>query len=327
MKIVEKPGKNKIGRKSSRSSSHSNIKTARESYEEHLVLIVDDEEANCKVISEVIGDEGFASSYVCSGEEAVKFVARYRPAVVFLDIWMPGMDGIAALGKIKEISSETEVIIISGHATISNAVEATRMGAFDFIEKPLDIDTITQTLRQALARSPLAPQEINHYNKPLGALSIHPGVNSCGLAGKDLGQRTLAKGVILYGYGLHSGQKSGLRIEPLPRDSGIHFLRLGSKSTITAFVDSVDNTAFATTINGKNSSISTIEHLMSALHAYGITNALITCNSEVPIFDGSANSFCEAFDDVGVEEQGGGVACDSSFSDSSLSRCRFRGIY
>lgn len=272
-----------------------------------LVLIVDDELSICQTLADVIEDEGFATSVAHDGPEALALVEAEKPAVVFLDIWMPGWDGLETLERIRKAAPETQVVMISGHATIANALEAKDRGAFDCIEKPLDVEHVLLTLRRALAQQTGA----NASYRLQGAASEaqpqlnHPAAMSRHLAARDLGQRTLKHGAVLYGQGLHSGQKSGLVLEPLPANSGIHFGKIGSPQTAAAFVDYVESTSFATTIRKDGVVASTIEHLLAALHAYGISNLLIKCNQEVPIFDGSAQEFCKLIEEVGLEEQDG----------------------
>jgi UDP-3-O-acyl N-acetylglucosamine deacetylase len=125
------------------------------------------------------------------------------------------------------------------------------------------------------------------------------------LRGAARPQRTIAHAAILYGQGLHSGRKSGLILEPLPANSGIHFVGVSEATTVPAHVDFVESTGFATTVRVGQTQAGTIEHLMSALCAYGISNLLIKCNSEVPVMDGSALEFCKLFDNVGLTEQDG----------------------
>ncbi len=296
------------------------------SKESPLVLVVDDEDSIRLSLSRVLEDEGYRVIVAADGEEAVEKVASEKPEVVFLDIWMPGWDGIQTLEKIKEIEPEAAVIMISGHATISNALEANKRGAFDFIEKPLNIESIVHAVSRALNQSPvqhLAASDVTQHSSSTsvsanrethrvlssilaenemlatGTLS-HTGMQSTGLRGKNVGQRTIKQSVILYGQCLHSGQKSGLVLEPLPANSGIHFAKIGDTKTIPAFVDYVESTGFATTIRAEGVSAATIEHLLSVLHAYRISNLLIKCNDEVPIFDGSAKEFCRVIESVGI---------------------------
>jgi two-component system nitrogen regulation response regulator NtrX len=116
---------------------------------EHI-LIVDDEPAIQSALRGVFEDEGYRVTAVGSGAEAIGVVADEAPDVVFLDIWMPGLDGLETLARIKRVRPEMAVVMISGHATIETAVKATRLGAYDFIEKPLSLDKTLVTVTRAL---------------------------------------------------------------------------------------------------------------------------------------------------------------------------------
>lgn len=266
-----------------------------------LVLVVDDEESIRSSLSNVLSDEGFCVLTASSGEEALNYLQTESPALIFLDIWMPGWDGIETLEKIKAQVPSAEVIMISGHATIANALEASKRGAFDFIEKPLSIDSVLLSARRALAKRESRVEEESAQSPILS----HRGILSKGLAGNNIGQRTIKDSIVLYGKGLHSGQKSGLVLEPLPLNSGIHFAKIGESKTVPALVDFIESTDFATRLTNGEHAVATIEHLLSALHAYKISNLLIKCNVEVPILDGSAIEFCKAIEEVGITEQGG----------------------
>ncbi len=116
------------------------------------ILIVDDEQPIRESLSGLFEDEGYLVSTAPSGEEAV---ARFRksPAdCVFLDIWMPGIDGLETMSRIKQIDADVPIIMMSGHATIDTAVRATRLGAFDFIEKPFSLDKLLILLRNAVEK-------------------------------------------------------------------------------------------------------------------------------------------------------------------------------
>jgi two-component system nitrogen regulation response regulator NtrX len=116
------------------------------------ILIVDDEPGIRESLSGVLEDEGFPCHAVESGEACLGELARATYDAVLLDVWMPGMDGLETLARIQEIPVEDrpEVVIITGHGTIETAVKATKMGAFDFLEKPLTIDKVTVVLNNAL---------------------------------------------------------------------------------------------------------------------------------------------------------------------------------
>jgi two-component system nitrogen regulation response regulator NtrX len=114
------------------------------------ILIVDDELSILKSLEAVLHDEGYRVSTASNGEEALEEIRRDPPDLTLLDIWMPGMDGLAVLGEIKKSHAQMPVIIISGHATIETAVKATRMGAFDFVEKPLSLERILVSIQNGL---------------------------------------------------------------------------------------------------------------------------------------------------------------------------------
>jgi len=104
------------------------------------ILIVDDESAIRESLRGVLEDEGYSVTDAASGEACLDQLQQKSFDVVLLDIWLPGMDGLQTLEEIRELETAPEVIIISGHATIETAVRATKLGAFDFLEKPLSVE-------------------------------------------------------------------------------------------------------------------------------------------------------------------------------------------
>ena len=124
----------------------------------YSVLIVDDEPGIRESLAGVLQDEGYVVDAVESGEACLDFLARRNCDLLLLDIWLPGMDGIQALEKIQALASPPIVIMISGHGTIETAVRSTKLGAFDFIEKPLSIDKTLLTLKHACEQLTLAAQ-------------------------------------------------------------------------------------------------------------------------------------------------------------------------
>ncbi|GAB4338714.1 MAG: sigma-54 dependent transcriptional regulator [Desulfobulbaceae bacterium] len=113
------------------------------------LLIIDDEESIRDSLSGILADEGFTPVAASSAEEGLNFLESEDVDLVLLDIWMPGMDGLEALKKIRA-RFDIPVIMISGHGTIETAVQATRMGAFDFIEKPLSYDKTLLSINKGL---------------------------------------------------------------------------------------------------------------------------------------------------------------------------------
>jgi len=124
----------------------------------YSVLIVDDEPGIRESLTGVLQDEGYVVDSVESGEACLEFLAHRNFDLLLLDIWLPGMDGIQALEKIQALENPPTVIMISGHGTIESAVRSTKLGAFDFIEKPLSIDKTLLTLKHATEQLSLAAQ-------------------------------------------------------------------------------------------------------------------------------------------------------------------------
>ncbi len=124
---------------------------------EHI-LIVDDERAIQTSLRGVLEDEGYRVTAVGSAEEALARLSDDAPDLIFLDIWMPGMDGLEALAEIKQRRRETAVVMISGHGTIETAVKATKLGAYDFVEKPLSLEKTLLVVERTLGHARLEQQ-------------------------------------------------------------------------------------------------------------------------------------------------------------------------
>lgn len=275
-----------------------------------MILIVDDEPGIRHVLEGMLAEEGYKASSVESGEAALQQLYNSDMIkLVLLDIWMPGQDGMQVLKEIKEKFPQVQVIMMSGHASIATAVKATQLGAADFLEKPLDSEGTLRVIRNALENvisevptSETLDLEPGAAKKLTGFLNTDVFQDKWN-RGERFKQKTLAKSAVTYGQGLHSGKRSGLLFEPLPENSGIHFVGVSDDFPVPAHVSFVESTGWATTLRLGKTQAGTIEHLMSALHAYGISNLLIKCNHEVPVMDGSAIEFCELFERVGVVEQ------------------------
>jgi len=120
-----------------------------------LVLIIDDEEGIRESLSVILEDEGYRVVSAESGEEALTMLQEQLPDLIILDVWLPGMDGIQTLQEITALKKELPVIMISGHGNIEVAVKATRIGAYDFLEKPLSLERVILSSKRALERGAL----------------------------------------------------------------------------------------------------------------------------------------------------------------------------
>jgi UDP-3-O-acyl N-acetylglucosamine deacetylase len=288
------------------------------------ILIVDDDEALVQSLSGLLCDEGFIVSSTADGREALALIRTVTPAVILLDIWLPGMDGVETLQALQDMHADVEVIVMSGHGSIATAVHMTKLGAFDYLEKPLSLCGVLAVIKRALeyrerrhkidgrepglsqlpALLPGSPQPNPIWRQVppppsrerWGGMAPEPALG-------PLRQRTLCRNVVLYGQGLQSGLKTGMILSPMPPHSGILFRNITTGQTMPALVDFIESTDFCTSLKQGGLTARTVEHLMSALHAYRITNVLIKISDEVPIMDGSAAAFCHLIEDAGIAEQ------------------------
>ena len=133
------------------------------------VLIIDDERAIRNSLGEILGDEGYEVDTAEDGLVALQKVEKEKYDVIFCDIKMPGMDGTEVLAKFMEMGLDAAVVMISGHADIKTAVDCIKLGAFDFIEKPLDLNRILITIKNAGDRVVLTAQNKALKKKVYGA--------------------------------------------------------------------------------------------------------------------------------------------------------------
>ncbi|HET7187554.1 MAG TPA: sigma-54 dependent transcriptional regulator, partial [Gemmatimonadaceae bacterium] len=115
------------------------------------ILIVDDEQGIRAALGQLLEFEGYEVRTAANAVDGLSEYGKFKPHLVFMDVKMAGIDGLEALRKLREQDANAIVVMISGHATIQTAVEATQQGAYDILEKPLDTDRILVTLRNALA--------------------------------------------------------------------------------------------------------------------------------------------------------------------------------
>jgi two-component system nitrogen regulation response regulator NtrX len=124
------------------------------------ILVVDDEESILETLTGILEDEGYEVITASSGSDALTRFTEVSPDVVLLDVWMPGMDGIETLKSIKEKNNEVCVIMISGHGNIDTAVHAIKLGAYDFLEKPLSLEKVLILIKRALEKQRLEKENI-----------------------------------------------------------------------------------------------------------------------------------------------------------------------
>ena len=137
----------------------------------HNILIVDDEAGIRDSLAAILKDENYSATSAESGEQCLELVRKNRFDVVLLDIWLPGIDGLEALQKIRELDDPPEVIMISGHGTIETAVRATKLGAYDFLEKPLSLERTLIVVKNAIESQKLQRENVD-LRKQLQSKSV-----------------------------------------------------------------------------------------------------------------------------------------------------------
>ncbi len=262
------------------------------------VLVVDDEERIRSSLRGILSDEGFRVLDTGRAPEVMALIEREHPAVVLLDVWMPDIDGIELLRRIKADRPSVPVIMISGHANIQSAVAATKLGAADFIQKPFSVTGLLAAIARVLdGGAVIAAGSIAENGAANGASAVAP------MAHGARRQRTIARSIVFGGQGLHTGLRTGVILHPAPAGFGIVFASLSDETRIPMQIENVTDTGYNTTLAAGTRSIRTVEHLMSALHGFGITNLLIKTDDEIPALDGSAAEFCRQIAEAGVTDQ------------------------
>ncbi len=116
----------------------------------HSILIVDDEQGIRQSLTSILEEEGYLVEAVSSGEDCLHVIENKAVDLVLLDVWLPGMEGLETLERLQQFGSAPVVVMISGHGNIETAVRATKLGAFDFVEKPLSLEKMILVVRNAL---------------------------------------------------------------------------------------------------------------------------------------------------------------------------------
>jgi len=271
------------------------------------VLVVDDEREIRSSLRGILAEEGLRVLEAEDGQQALALIQQENPELVILDIWMPEVDGLQLLRQLHGDGQGPEVIMISGHGNIETAVKATKLGAFDFIEKPFSLDGLLRVVNRALdyhAASTRRAGDGANGGESLASIEDRAAAETAPRA-RQWSERTLARSVVASGHGLHSGRKTGLILQPLPPGSGIVFTSPSADESVPAHLDYVDSTGYSTSLHYNGVTAKTVEHLLATLHAYRISNLLVKMQDEVPAMDGSAAEFCRLVESAGVVEQAG----------------------
>ncbi|QJA06614.1 sigma-54-dependent Fis family transcriptional regulator [Thermosulfurimonas marina] len=145
------------------------------------ILVVDDERSILESLRDILEDEGYRVHCVESGEEALRLAQENPPDLVLLDVWLPGIDGLEVLRRLRETQPTLPVIMISGHGNIEMAVKAVKLGAFDFLEKPLSYDRVVVSVEKALK-----VRALEEENLRLRARLREPGLTGESLAIREV---------------------------------------------------------------------------------------------------------------------------------------------
>src|SRR2546427_10306280 len=162
------------------------------------ILVVDDEENIRHTLRGVLADEGFEVLEAPDGRRALELLKHVAPRLAIVDVWMPEMDGIELVERMRNQAPGVPIIVISGHGTIETAVRVIRLGAFDFLEKPFPLDALLNVVGRALGST---------ATPPAGA-SPAPALPAAVAPARPLPQRTIGPGLLGHGQGLPSGARA-----------------------------------------------------------------------------------------------------------------------
>ena len=264
------------------------------------ILIIDDEEDILTTCQSILEDEGYEVDIAKNYNEAIKILEDKNINLVFLDVWLPDIDGLDILTNIKDKFPSITVIMMSGHAGVETAVRATKIGAYDFLEKPISISKLLSSCDEVFKE-----HEDRDVSKECCDNMSFNKKHECKY---KVAQRTIAKSVVVSGFALMEGRKTALTLVPAEVNTGIVFVDINTNTHIKLSHDNIlskdkSGAVNSTALVSGSRYIKTTEHFLAALHMMGITNLIVKCDGEVPNVDGSALVFCEALKDAGYVEQ------------------------
>lgn len=239
------------------------------------ILIIDDEEDILNACKNVLEDEGYDVDIAKNYEEALKTFESKKVDLVFLDVWLPNVDGLDILSNIKEKYPDTAVIMMSGHAGVETAVRATKMGAYDFLEKPISVSKLLSSCDEIFKKN-----ENSIENNTLNNNNTHHHKTNNKYKVK---QRTIAKSIVVSGFALMEGRKTALTLVPAEVNTGIVFVDINTNTQIKLDHTNIlskdkSGAVNSTALVAGNRYIKTTEHFLAALHMMGITNLIVKCS-------------------------------------------------
>ena len=264
------------------------------------ILIIDDEEDILTTCQTILEDEGYDVEIAKNNNEAEKILESKNINLVFLDVWLPNVDGLDILSHIKEKYPSAAVIMMFGHVGVETALRATKMGAYDFLEKPISISKLLSSCDEVFKDHVNNNIEIENTN--------NEHTNKKTECKYKIHQRTIAKSVVVSGFALMEGRKTALTLVPAEANTGIVFIDINTNTHIKLSPENIlskdkSGAVNSTALVSGNRYIKTTEHFLAALHMMGITNLIVKCDGEVPNVDGSALVFCDALKEAGFVEQ------------------------
>src|ERR1051325_9876552 len=162
------------------------------------ILVVEGEENIRHTLRGVLADEGYEVLEAPDGRRALELLEHVAPRLAIVDVWMPEVDGIELVARMRQQAPGVPIIVISGHGTIETAVRVIRMGAFDFLEKPFRLEVLLQVVDRALGAAGTDPR--------IGGTGAVDGEPARAVAPpRRVPERTIARSVVVNGQGLHSG--------------------------------------------------------------------------------------------------------------------------
>ena len=194
------------------------------------IFVVDDEKSICDSLRGIFTDEGYEIVTCLNARTLFEKAAKTPPALVLLDIWLPDIDGLEVLAKLRQEYPETAVIMMSGHAGITSAVTAIKKGASDFLEKPLNMDVLLEKVSNALKKQGEKDFQIHLPDSRANEQKENSDVvGIVSLVESNILQRTLKGNIVFNGTGLMSGRNTGIILSPLEENQGIIFETLDGK--------------------------------------------------------------------------------------------------